>query len=69
MPIFEGSGDGDLFVEYNVVLPVELSNDMRRSKSRVFRICSLYSCKLTLQPPIELAEAFHSSQRPGTDEL
>lgn len=33
MPIWEGSGDGDLFVEYNVVLPVELSMGMRRSKS------------------------------------
>ena len=33
MPIWEGFGDGDLFVEYNVVLPVELSADMRRSES------------------------------------
>ncbi|KAG9315307.1 hypothetical protein JVU11DRAFT_4446 [Chiua virens] len=32
MPVFEQSGHGDLFVDYNVVLPAELSADMRRSK-------------------------------------
>ncbi|KIM84869.1 hypothetical protein PILCRDRAFT_5902 [Piloderma croceum F 1598] len=47
MPIFEQSSHGDLFVEYNVVLPVELDPELRR----------------------KLAEAFHSSERPGKDEL
>ena len=32
MPLFEQFGHGNLYVEYNVVLPVELSSDMRRSK-------------------------------------
>jgi DnaJ-related protein SCJ1 len=34
MPIFEQSSHGDLFVEYNVVLPVELHPELRRSESR-----------------------------------
>lgn len=33
MPIFEKSMHGDLFVEYNVVLPIEISTQTRRSKS------------------------------------
>ncbi|KAI9566769.1 hypothetical protein HD554DRAFT_2112241 [Boletus coccyginus] len=36
MPLFEQSGHGDLYVEYNVVLPVELSSDMRRKLGEVF---------------------------------
>ena len=32
MPIYGRSFRGDLFVEYNVVLPVELSPQLRRSK-------------------------------------
>ena len=36
MPIFEQSGHGDLFVEYNVVLPVELNANLRRSKPDFF---------------------------------
>ena len=32
MPIFESSRHGDLFVEYNVVLPTEMSQKTRRSK-------------------------------------
>lgn len=35
MPLFEQSGHGDLFIEYNVVLPVELSSDMRQSEPRL----------------------------------
>lgn len=31
MPVFEGRGHGDLFVEFNVVLPSKLSDDMRSS--------------------------------------
>lgn len=33
MPLFEQSGHGNLYVEYNVVLPVELNPDTRRSKA------------------------------------
>ena len=34
MPSFGRKGsNGDLFVEYNVVLPVEISSELRRSKS------------------------------------
>jgi hypothetical protein len=32
MPVFERSSNGDLFVEYNVVLPMEVSPDLRRSE-------------------------------------
>jgi DnaJ-related protein SCJ1 len=31
MPIFERQGHGDLFVEFNVVLPTVISEDMRTS--------------------------------------
>ena len=37
MPIFERSSRGDLFVEYNVVLPMEVGPELRRSK---FLSCS-----------------------------
>lgn len=33
MPLYGKDSFGDLFVEYNVVLPVELNSDIRRSKS------------------------------------
>lgn len=33
MPEFERSSHGDLFIEYNVVLPLELSTQTRRSAS------------------------------------
>jgi len=36
MPLFQQSGHGNLYVEYNVVLPVELSSDMRRKLGEVF---------------------------------
>ena len=32
MPIHDQSSHGDLFVEYNVVLPVELNSQTRRSE-------------------------------------
>jgi hypothetical protein len=32
MPIFESSAHGDLFVEYNVVLPATISQRTRRSE-------------------------------------
>jgi DnaJ-related protein SCJ1 len=33
MPVFEHSTHGDLFVEYNVVLPTALSKDAKQSES------------------------------------
>lgn len=36
MPVFESSDHGDLFVEYNVVLPIEISSQTRRSTSLSF---------------------------------
>lgn len=32
MPIYNGYGKGDLFVEYNVVLPMDVSAQSRKSK-------------------------------------
>lgn len=32
MPLYQTDSVGDLFIEYNVVLPVELHSDIRRSK-------------------------------------
>ncbi|THH29597.1 hypothetical protein EUX98_g4576 [Antrodiella citrinella] len=37
MPIYEESGRGDLFVEYNVVLPKSLSPQMRKRVAEAFR--------------------------------
>jgi hypothetical protein len=36
MPVYEHSSYGDLFVEYNVILPVSLSNDAKRSELDIF---------------------------------
>ncbi|EGN99274.1 hypothetical protein SERLA73DRAFT_182204 [Serpula lacrymans var. lacrymans S7.3] len=36
MPVFEQYTHGDLFIEYNVVLPVELGPDMRRKLAEAF---------------------------------
>ena len=33
MPIFESDSHGDLYVEYKVILPLELSPKMHESKS------------------------------------
>jgi DnaJ-class molecular chaperone len=40
MPLFEQSEHGDLFIEYNVVLPTEISPQSRRS---MFPRSSLFS--------------------------
>jgi DnaJ-class molecular chaperone len=32
MPIFEGHGHGDFFVEFNVVLPERISPELRKSE-------------------------------------
>ncbi|CAE6510106.1 unnamed protein product [Rhizoctonia solani] len=36
MPIFEGTGHGDLFVTYNVVLPVALGDELKQKLSKAF---------------------------------
>ncbi|KAH7341688.1 hypothetical protein B0J17DRAFT_714841 [Rhizoctonia solani] len=36
MPIFEGTGHGDLFVTYNVVLPATLGDELKRKLSKAF---------------------------------
>jgi len=36
MPVFEGDGEGDLFVEYSVVLPTSLSPELKRKLSEAF---------------------------------
>ena len=36
MPIFEGTGHGDLYVEYNVVLPNKLSPELRKRMYQAF---------------------------------
>ncbi|CAE6500288.1 unnamed protein product [Rhizoctonia solani] len=36
MPIFEGTGHGDLFVTYNVVLPTALGDELKQKLSRAF---------------------------------
>jgi len=33
MPIFEGHGHGDLFIEFSVVLPERISPETRKSES------------------------------------
>ncbi|KAG8839742.1 hypothetical protein FRB91_006828 [Serendipita sp. 411] len=37
MPIFEGHGHGDLFIEFNVVLPTMVPDDMRKKLEDAFR--------------------------------
>lgn len=32
MPVFEGTGYGDLFIEYNVVFPAQLTSGLRKGK-------------------------------------
>jgi len=32
MPVFEGHGHGDLFIEFNVVLPEQISPELRKSE-------------------------------------
>lgn len=55
MPISGQSSHGDLFIEYNVILPVELSQQTRRSKS-VPKQINIYA-----HSSPELADAFSSA--------
>lgn len=61
MPHFEQPTYGDLYVEYNVVLPVEISAQTRRSEW-------FYSIPAATDLFVELAEAFRASGS-GHDEL
>ena len=63
MPIFGKPFRGDLFVEYNVVLPMEISPQLRRSECLGVYIWPFCAYLLS-----ELKEAFPSS-RSGHDEL
>ncbi|KAG8743654.1 DnaJ- protein scj1 [Ceratobasidium sp. 414] len=36
MPIFEGTGHGDLYIQYNVVLPSSLNSDLKQKLSEAF---------------------------------
>jgi DnaJ-class molecular chaperone len=65
MPEFERSTRGDLFIEYNVVLPTEISPQLRRSE---WLLTSLFTQPLlTSLSFVELMEAFHNFN--GHDEL
>jgi DnaJ-related protein SCJ1 len=62
MPLFEKKGFGDLYVEYNVVLPASLPTETRRSGS------PKQQTSITADKFAELAEAFHGKDR-TKDEL
>ena len=64
MPIYAESRYGDLYVEYNVVLPQTLSSAVQRSKSD----CCLFVCA-QLTTIAELAEVFHGHDHGVKDEL
>jgi DnaJ-class molecular chaperone len=68
MPLFERSGHGDLFIEYNVVLPTTLTPQTRRSEYclTIGFLLRRYSLSFA---PTELAEAFHSTKQHPNDEL
>ena len=51
MPVFGQSGHGNLYIEYNVVLPVDLGSDMRKSEIlvRVTLANSPFTCLQNLE--------------------
>jgi len=63
MPEFERSSHGDLYVEYNVVLPLELSTRTRRSE---YIVSSFPPNSLMIS--LELMEAFYTTSN-SHDEL
>jgi DnaJ-related protein SCJ1 len=66
LPIFEQGGKfGDLFVEYNVILPSTVSPSLRASKS-MYQLITL-NLFIILQFHSELADAFRPVR--GKDEL
>lgn len=65
MPAYESTGYGDLYIEYNVVLPQTISTDMKKSKQlqQSGLINTLTYCST------ELAEVFHGHGSVPKDEL
>lgn len=53
MPAYHDVGQGDMYIEYSVVLPTEVSDTSRRSKSR------MHASKIRLMDPsAELIDIF-----------
>ena len=72
MPVFGGDLHGDLYVEYKVVLPLELSSKMRRSKVSLYY--SLFSRQILNPRPSGLDRVFNGDdynggRESGRDEL
>lgn len=65
MPVHQQGTFGDLYVEYNVVLPSELSPEMKKSELTIITSRVLGS---KCPECIELGEAFRSRDH-GKDEL
>lgn len=65
MPAYESTGYGDLYIEYNVVLPQTISTDMKKSKQLQHSglINTLTYCST------ELGEVFHGHGSVPKDEL
>lgn len=42
MPSFHDVPQGDMYIEYSVVMPTEISDDTRNSKSTSFSAASVY---------------------------
>lgn len=68
MPIFEGFGHGDLYIEYNVVLPNKLTPDLRKRQSLPLLLCMSDSPDADLRSS-GLTSAFHPKKASGKTEL
>ena len=72
MPIFGSDSYGDLYVEYKVVLPLELSPEMHRSKS-LLPTMSTNLVLISNPRPVELDRTFNGDysegKKGGRDEL
>ena len=66
MPIFEGTGFGDLYIEYNVVLPNKLSPDLRKRSCPL--VIFFFSFEHLLDPP-GLITALQPMRKPDKTEL
>ena len=66
MPIYGESAYGDMYVEYNVVLPNSLSPEMKRSELFMFPV---FLVPLTDTLLLEFAEVFHGQAAHPKDEL
>lgn len=67
MPVFQEGKFGNLFVEYTVVLPTEISQDMRNSENFILPLASSIETNIDLVIP-GLTAAFHPHGH-GKDEL